>query len=130
MSKKYHFLEEYSIFKIKTHTQYFHLFVPRYIKFSFFFFFWSFCPFGAAPAAYGGSQARVLIGAIAAGLCHSQIQAASATYTTAHSNTRSLTHLARPGIEPASPWLPVRFINHWATTRTPSVNFLIYTTQS
>ena len=40
--------------------------------------------------AYGSSQARDLIGAKAAGLCHS------------HGNTGSLTHWARPGIEPAS----------------------------
>ena len=50
----------------------------------------------AAPTAYGGSQARGLIRAVAAGLCQShsngQIQAASVTYTTAHSNTGSLTH--------------------------------------
>ena len=31
------------------------------------------------------------------------------TYTTAHSNTGPLTHWARPGIEPASSWIPVRF---------------------
>ena len=30
-------------------------------------------------------------------------------YTTAHGNTRSLTHWARPGIEPASSWILVRF---------------------
>ena len=41
----------------------------------FFFFFFVFSV--AAPAAYGGSQARGLTGAIAAGLCHS------------HSNTGS-----------------------------------------
>ena len=34
----------------------------------FFFFFCLFCPFRAVPAAYGGSQARGLIEAIAAGL--------------------------------------------------------------
>ena len=44
-------------------------------KFFFFFFFWSF--FRAAPMAYGGSHARGLIRAVAAGLCQS------------HSNTRS-----------------------------------------
>ena len=44
-------------------------------------FFFVFCPFRATPVAYGGSQARGLIGAIAAGLCHS------------HSNTRSEPHL-------------------------------------
>ena len=47
-------------------------------SFSFFFsFFFVFCPFRAAPLAYGGSQARGLIGAVAAGLCQS------------HSNARS-----------------------------------------
>ena len=30
-----------------------------------------FCLFGAAPTAYGGSQARGLIRAVAASLCHS-----------------------------------------------------------
>ena len=43
--------------------------------------FFVFSPFRAAPAAYGGSQARGLTGAIAAGLRHS------------HSNARAETHL-------------------------------------
>ena len=43
----------------------------------FFFFFCLFAFSRATPAAYGGSQARGLIGAVAAGLCHS------------HSNARS-----------------------------------------
>ena len=51
--------------------------------------------FRATLAAYGGSQARGLIGAIAASLCHShsnvRIPAASATYTTAHGNAGYLT---------------------------------------
>ena len=42
-----------------------------------FFFFFFFCPFRATPVAYGGSQARSLIGAVAAVLCQS------------HSNTSS-----------------------------------------
>ena len=45
-----------------------------------------------------------------------QIQAASLTYTTAHSNTRSLTHWTRPGIKPESSRILVRFIftePHW-----------------
>ena len=37
----------------------------------FFFFFFCFGLFRAVPAAYGGSQARDLIGAVAAGLHHS-----------------------------------------------------------
>ena len=59
------------------------------------------CLFGlfrAIPTAYGGSQARDQIRAIAAGLYHS------------HSNTRSLTHWASPGIKPASSWMLVRFV--------------------
>ena len=50
----------------------------------------------AAPAAYGGSQVRGLIGAIAPVLRQEPqqlgIRAMSATYTTAHSNAGSLTH--------------------------------------
>ena len=46
--------------------------------------------FRATPAAHGGSQARGLMGAVAAGLC--QVQAVSENYTTAHGNAGSLTH--------------------------------------
>ena len=41
------------------------------------FYFLSFCPFRTAPAAYGGSQPRDLIGAVAAGLCYSHSHATS-----------------------------------------------------
>ena len=59
-----------------------------------------FCLFAiswAAPVAYGGSHARGLIGAVAAGLRTPEpqqhgIRAASATYTTTHGNAGSLTH--------------------------------------
>ena len=40
-----------------------------------------------------------------------EIRAKSSTYTTAHGNTRSLTHWARPGFEPASSWILVRFVS-------------------
>ena len=54
------------------------------------------------------------------------IGAASVTYTTAHDNTESLTHWARPGIKPSTSWFPVRFVNHWATMATPtSVLYLL-----
>ena len=33
------------------------------------------------------------------------------SYTTAHSNAESLTHWARPGIEPTSSWILVRFVS-------------------
>ena len=40
------------------------------------------------------------------------IRAESAIYTTAHSNARSLTHWARPEIEPASSWMLVGFVTN------------------
>ena len=43
----------------------------------FFLFFLAFCLHSAALAAYGGSQARGLIGAVAAGLRHSHSNAGS-----------------------------------------------------
>ena len=43
---------------------------------------------------------------------------ATAAYTTASSNARSLTHQARLGIKPASSWILIGFLNHWATTGT------------
>ena len=79
-----------------------------------FFFFLVFRLFTAAPMAYGGSQARGWIGAIAAGLhhCHSNMGSEPCLRpTTAHGNTRSLTHSARPGIKPLSSWMLVRFIS-------------------
>ena len=109
-----------------------------------FYLYIYFCLFRAAPAAYGCSQAWGPIGATAASLYHShsntrskpsqwptpqpqqcQIWAASATYTTAHSNAGSLTHWVRPGMEPATLWFLVGFVNHWATTGTPE-NFKLY----
>ena len=39
------------------------------------------------------------------------IQASSSTSTRAHGNARSLTHWVRPGIEPASSWILVRFMS-------------------
>ena len=53
----------------------------------------------AAPVAYGDSQVKDSIGAVAASLHHS------------HSNARSLTHCAKPGIEPATSWFLVRFVS-------------------
>ena len=38
------------------------------------------------------------------------IWAASATHTAAHGNAESLTHWARPELEPASSWIPVRVV--------------------
>ena len=74
--------------------------------FFFLFFFFFFCLFSVAHAAYGGSQARGLIRAVASVLHQN------------HGNSRSLTHWVRPGIEPTTSWFLVGFINHWATTGT------------
>ena len=83
----------------------------------------------AAPVAYGGSQAR------GSNRSYSRrptpepqqhgIWAESATYTTAHGSAGSLTHWARPRIEPATAWFLVGFVNHWATTGTPQVGVFL-----
>ena len=48
------------------------------------------------------------------------------TYTTAHGNTRSLTHWARPGIKPTSSWMLVGFVTaepQWELP--PCMNYFI-----
>ena len=58
-------------------------------------FILSFCLFRATRTAYGGSQARGRISCSHQPTPQTQqhqIQAASATYNTAHGNTGSLTH--------------------------------------
>ena len=67
--------------------------------------------------AYGGSQARGQIGAIATGLHHSD------------SNARSelclhLTHCVGLGIKPASLWILVRFVSSEPQWELP-INFLL-----
>ena len=61
--------------------------------------FFIFLLFRATSVAHGVFQARGLIGATAAGQHHS------------HSNTGSLTHWARPGIEAATLWFLVGFVS-------------------
>ena len=75
------------------------IFSSTRISYSFFFFAFFFFLFRTTLLAYGGSQARGRIRATAASLHHS------------HSNVRSPTHWARPGIEPVSSWILVRFIS-------------------
>ena len=61
--------------------------------------------FRAAPAAYGGSQARVQIGVLAAGLRHSHSNVDPSHVGDLHHSSwghRILNPLRRPGIEPAS----------------------------
>ena len=50
------------------------------------------CLLGATPAAYGDSQARGLIGAVASGHSHARSEPHLPPKTTAHGNARSLTH--------------------------------------
>ena len=83
---------------------------PRY---SFFFFFLFLGLFLGSHPQHMSSQARGPIGAVkTAGLCHS------------HSNDGSLTHWARPGLEPTSWRILVRFITSEPCRELPSVVFL------
>ena len=59
----------------------------------------------ATPVAYGGSQVKGWIGALARPMSQPQqhgIGAVSANYITAHGNAGSLTHWTRPEIKPTS----------------------------
>ena len=95
-----------------------------YFRLGFFFFFF----FRATPAAYENSQTRYRIGAIVTALHHSHSNARSATHTTAHCNTRSLSHWVRPGIEPVSSWILVRFVSALPQWKLPIWIFLIFCT--
>ena len=53
-----------------------------------------------------------------------RIRAASVPYATVLSKAESLAHWMRPGIEPASSWMLVGFVNCWATTGAPVFSFL------
>ena len=75
--------------------------------------------FTSTPEAYGSSQAR------------DQIRAVAETYTTACGNTGSLTHWVRPGIDPHPYRDSVRFLTLWATMGTPRTFIIaIYWIQS
>ena len=95
-----------------------HIFICFWWGFFFSFFL------RAALIPYGSSQAR---GQIWAGLHHSHINVdliQSATYTTTHSNAKSLIHWARPGIIPKSLWILVGFITSWARVGTSGDIFI------
>ena len=83
--------------------------------------------FRATPVTCGCSLAKSRVRVAAASLHDSpqkhQNQATSASYTAACGNARSLTHWARWGIKPASSWILVGFLSHWATTGTPPFCF-------
>ena len=71
--------------------------------------------FRATPTAIWRFPGKGRIRAVAATPQPQQwrIQAASATYTTAHDNTGSLIHWARPGIESAFSWILVSSVPQW-----------------
>ena len=71
------------------------------------------CLFRATPMAYGGSQARNLMGASAASLHHSDSNARSelCLQPTSQLMATSILNRVRPGIKPASSWLLVRFVS-------------------
>ena len=98
-----------------------------FLSLLFFCFFFGFCPFflGLHPQHMEISRLGVeleLQPMLQLQQCG--IWAVPATCTTAHGNTGSLIHWARAGIQPASSWILVRFINRWATTGTSiQVNF-------
>ena len=77
----------------------------------FFFFFLYFC----LNRAYGGSQPRGPIRAVAVSLCHSHCNSKSELRlqptSQAHGNTGSLTHWVRPGIQHTISWFLVGFVS-------------------
>ena len=91
----------------------------------FIYLFFSFGLFRATPMAYGGSQARGPVRAVAAGLHHSHSNSGSKLrlWPTPQlmGNAESLTYWVRPGIEPSSSWLLVIFVNNWSTMGIPEV---------
>ena len=48
------------------------------------------------------------------------------TFTTAHSNARSLTHWERPEIEPASLWMLIRFVSTEQGRELRELHFIFY----
>ena len=76
-------------------------------------FYFIFLLFRAALAAYGGSQARGRIGAVAAGLYHSHIRFKPRLPSTpaAHGNAGSLTQRAEARDQTATSWFLVGFLS-------------------
>ena len=50
----------------------------------------------------------------------------SETYTTTHSNARSLTYWSRPAIKPETPWFLVRFVSASPQWELPKHNFYVH----
>ena len=100
-----------------------HTHTHTHTTFKFFFFLLLvFCLFRATPTARGGSQARGPIGAVATRLHQSQMSDPRWLCNPHHGSQQagSLTHWARPEIEPTTSWFPVRFVSYCTTMRTPA----------
>ena len=104
------------------------IYLSSYLSISLHIYFCCCCLFRATPIPYGGSQARGPIRAIAAGLHHSHSNVGSEPHLwhtpQAHSNTGSLTHWTRPGIEPATSWFLVRFVSTVPRRELPDLSIL------
>ena len=102
---------------IGTQKWYWIIFTTCFLSLSFFFFFFFFFGlfFRATLMTQGGSQARESNQSYSRWPMLQPQQhrtwATSSTYTIAHGNAGSLTHWVRPGIEPVSSWILVRFIS-------------------
>ena len=104
-----------------------YLYLYYYVTFFFFFGL-----FRAVPTAYGSSQARSQSRAAAASLCHSHSNVDLSHVCNLHhihSNARSLTHWAVPGIKPMSSWILVKFVTAEPQWELCYVNFLIALSQ-
>ena len=90
--------------------------------FTIFFFFFCLCFLGLHPLHVEvprlGAESELQLLATAA-TQQPGIRVASATYTTARGNIRSLIHWVRPGIKTESSWILVRFVTCRATMGTP-----------
>ena len=103
--------------------------LSRYCLFSLTGFFFFFSSLGPYPQLWK-FQARGRIGAAAASLHHSHSNAKSELplwpYTTAHSNTTSLTHWGRPGMERTSSWIQVVFFSAASQQELPFTGFFFF----
>ena len=94
-----------------------------YSHFFLFIYLFIYCLFRAASMANGSSQARGWIRATAADLLHSTAMWDPSHILGLHHSSWqcwSLIHWTRPGIEPTSLWILVRFLNRWAMMGTPT----------
>ena len=96
---------------------------------SFFFFFFVFCPFRPSPVAYGGSQARGLIGAVATSLHHCHSKARSKLLCDLHHSSwqrRILNPLSKARDSTCNLMVPSWVHFHCTTMGTPAVGFLTH----